>query len=224
MPTEKCAANVKFEKLADYADKRLLPAEREAFQQHLATGCPACRRELALLERAYSTMSQDRVMVEGVTAPLALLADLRQKFRYRYQQEAAPGLLERLRGALVFDSRMNFAAGTRAVAAFRNPYQLLYNLGNYDLDISVTPQLGTNKLSLTGQLLPREAQKDVRTVFQNAGVSLTGANGLTFSATLDEWGEWEIGSLVPGRYRLEIRLSESVADTALVIEELSFGV
>ena len=79
---------VSFENLADWLDGRLPPAERQAVDTHLATGCTACRAELAWLRRF--TLA---ARVDAVEPPARLVERAKALYRVRMSPQPRAGRL-----------------------------------------------------------------------------------------------------------------------------------
>lgn len=79
---------VSFENLADWLDGRLAPADRQAVDAHLATGCTACGAELAWLRRFVMA-----ARVEAVEPPASLVGRAKALYRVRMSPQPRAGRL-----------------------------------------------------------------------------------------------------------------------------------
>jgi hypothetical protein len=118
----------------------------------------------------------------------------------RHPVASAPGLVERLRALLTFDSgaALPLAFGMRSTGGTTR--QLLFSAGEHDVDLRVSPAgsgHGDHWL-LSGQVLGPEA---------SGAVALTDALGQAVAeARLDELGEFRLPAVAPGQYNVTLNL------------------
>jgi hypothetical protein len=118
----------------------------------------------------------------------------------RRQAASAPGLVERVRALLTFDSgaASPLAFGMRSTGGTTR--QLLFSAGGHDVDLRVSPAgsgHGDHWL-LSGQVLGPEA---------SGAVALTDALGQAVAeAQLDELGEFLLPAIAPGQYNVTLNL------------------
>jgi anti-sigma factor RsiW len=187
--------------LTDLAEGRLSGDVAARARAHLAA-CARCAAEVATLERLIGTMRAD----QGEDAPAAVIARAARLFR-PLVQPAPPTLRERLLAALKFDSGVQpLALGLRTVA--HAPRQLLFGVGDYDLDLQVT-SAGEQWL-LAGQLLGPAS---------GGSITISGPAGAA-TAALNDQGEFSLPPLASGTYALRLTLDT----TELDFPELRLGV
>ena len=128
-------------------------------------------------------------------------------------QPGAPSLVERVRAALVFDSRRtNLArAGIRAAAAVLDgPWQLLYRGGDVDIDLLVRPSQDGRTTSVRGQALPLTGSSVdagfVEAVLADEPRPSHGQATPMAHSELDPTGEFALANLERGRYDVFVRL------------------
>jgi hypothetical protein len=124
--------------------------------------------------------------------------------RLFHTRQLAPGLLQRVRAALIFDSRRRdlARAGVRASGVMEGSWQLLYRGGDVDIDLLVRPNQDGQTLSVRGQALSL------------AGAGITGgevealplAQGRQSRAQLEPTGEFALSNLERGRYDMFVRV------------------
>ncbi len=104
--------------------------------------------------------------------------------------------MDRIRASLVYDTRAQpLSSGMRAV--IQRARHLLYTADETEIMLHIGPDRKTGHLRLTGQVL------DAGMPVEGAAVELQRPTGCLNDST-DEEGEFQIGSLEPGTYRLTI--------------------
>jgi anti-sigma factor RsiW len=126
---------------------------------------------------------------------------------------AEPGLVERLRRivAVLVEPPPGFALGALRGAA--DATSRTYLADGTTITVSVEPGLRHDRATLMG-LVAREARPDV---LAGLGAELVGADGTVAGAQTDELGSFSFEDVVPGLYRLQLRLD----DVVVVVEDLS---
>ncbi len=193
--------HVSFEQLVDLVEGRLSPEERMLAQSHVS-GCRACSEQVGWLERTLALMRED----EGEDAPSYVVGRAKGLFRPRAAVER-PGIARRLVAALRFDSAQqpSLAFGVRSVLPA--PRQLLYNVGDYDLDVHVIEQGSGHVIS--GQLLGP---------INGGSVYLRGAMGAV-QTELNDLQEFVLPAVPPGSYTLQLESGE----VSVQVPELGVG-
>jgi hypothetical protein len=182
--------HIPFEKLADIAEHRQSPEENEAMHSHLSD-CQDCSRQLAKLEKLVNLMLTDT----AEDAPPAVVSRTLNMFRTRVAEEK-PSIIERVMAVLSFDSRqLSPAFGVRSGQSVAR--QLLFSVGEHDLDLRVAPDDGAWVVS--GQVLGE---------CEHGEVLLRGASA-SESATLNELCEFTLPRVPSGKYSLVIRFSHT---------------
>lgn len=135
----------------------------------------------------------------------------RQLFQARPSRVAAPNLVQRVRAALIFDSRQAglARAGVRASAMAEGPWQLLYRGDDVDIDLLVRVSQDGRTISVRGQAL------SVRGQHIDAGVvealpsdeprPLHGTIRVSARSDLEPTGEFALSDLERGRYDVLVR-------------------
>lgn len=194
------SSHIPFRRLVDLAEGRLSPGEREQVQHHMAS-CPRCTADVAWLEHTIGLMRSD----DCQDAPSPVVARAVRLFRTRSAQPA-PGILERVRAVLRFDSvQLTRAYGVRAEQPVAR--QLLFGAGEQDLDVRIAP--AGDGWAVSGQVL------GPCTVGQ---AMLEGTEGAA-QATLNGLCEFTLPPVPPGRYTLLLRLPE----VEVQVPELELG-
>jgi anti-sigma factor RsiW len=178
--------NITYEQLVDLAEGRLPATEAAALRQIVAAD-PAARAELRALEDLITLMRSDN----SVAAPEHVIA---RAVRLMRAPGSAPttNVLQRIVAILRGDSRqLPITAGLRSGQAVRS---LTYSAAAWDLDLQLTPQAG--RWQLQGQLLGPEL----------AGLIELDGNVGSFTAAINELGEFSLPAVEAGVYTLRIRL------------------
>jgi hypothetical protein len=183
-----------FKKLADLAEGRLPSNERPQVVEHISA-CHRCATELTRLEKLIALMRTDK----AEEAPQEIIARAVSLFRSRRARAVTPelSLPQRLLAVLSFDSLQTSAAyGIRSSQAAAR--QLLYVVGDYDIDLRVAPAGAAWVIS--GQVF---------------GPNCTGGrievegNERAEQLDLSEQCEFALPPLPTGNYQLRLRLSSA---------------
>ncbi|MBI3651862.1 MAG: hypothetical protein HY231_12650 [Acidobacteria bacterium] len=183
-----------FERLLDYLDGNLTADEAARLAWHLNTGCAKCAANQNWYQQTRALAASDD-MVE----PPAWVT----KRALRIFETQRPRLVERLGqalAALVFDSLSRPAlAGARSTETSNR--QLLYNAGDYSIDLQIAPSSKASA-DLVGQIL-REGETSFESV-ANLPLVLSSADKEPFLATTNRMGEFTISGIEQGIYDLQI--------------------
>jgi hypothetical protein len=124
----------------------------------------------------------------------------------------SPSLVERVRAALVFDSRRPGLAhaGVRSSGLLEGPWQLLFRGGDVDVDLLVRPNQDGRTLSVRGQALPLTGGSIgagvVEAMPADAPRRLRGAPPpASIRSEMEESGEFALWNLERGRYDVLLR-------------------
>jgi hypothetical protein len=180
--------HIPFPRLVDLVEGRLPSDAQEQVRVHVAA-CPRCAEQVAWLERVIGLMRTD----DAEEPPPPVIAGALDLFRSRGAPEA-PGLRQRLKAALRFDSaRAPLAPGLRSEAPGER--QLLFNAEGFDMDLRIRPAGGLWELA--GQVLGSES---------GGQVELQGPAG-TNQTDLNDMCEFRLPPVPPGSYTLTLRLA-----------------
>lgn len=183
-------SHIPFDRLVDWVEKRLPVETQNQVQAHLAI-CAQCQRDTAQIEHMLSTMRSDT----AIDPPPAVVNRAVRLFARRVAPTQT--LLQQISATLRFDSFiMTPAVGMRSGTPA--PRQLLFNAGDYDLDLRITPSDQPAHWLLSGQLLG--------TVTPAGTVVCSGAT--THKAPLSPLGEFALPPVVSGAYTLVIHLTD----------------
>jgi len=181
-----------FEQLVDFVDGRVEPTTRTTIGAHVAQ-CTTCKDTVSWLERAVTLMRAPSLE----DAPDYAIASASRLLRLRTSAEPIrTGPLRRIVAALQFDSaQRRMATGMRS-ASPSDTRQVMFNAGEYDLDLRVKP--GAAGYTVTGQLLgPGD----------DGWIELKGQQGAV-RTDLNELGEFELVPIPGGDYDLVLHCAE----------------
>ncbi|MBV9959372.1 MAG: hypothetical protein JO360_13180 [Acidobacteria bacterium] len=177
-----------FEKLADLAENRRTLQDDAADSRHLSE-CADCSGQLARLAQLVNLMRQDT----AVDAPRDVVSHALNLFSPR-ATEAKPSVMQRVMAVLSFDSRqLSPAFGVRSGQSVAR--QLLFSVGEHDLDLRVAPDDGAWVVS--GQVLGE----------CTSGLVNLHSQTVAESAPLNELCEFTLPRVPSGKYSLLISFS-----------------
>jgi hypothetical protein len=180
--------HVSFSQIADLVEGRLDAETHHRLQAHTET-CSRCSKEIDWMIRLVEHMRTDR----SEDAPPQAIAQAIEIFQSR-PTPLAPTIRQRIQAILRFDSKQTLQpSGVRARAQFER--QLLYNIGDADLDMQLAPE--GDLWRIAGQVLG----PDVR-----GSIELEG-NGKAIQASLNELGEFRLPPMPSGTYTLMLHLA-----------------
>jgi hypothetical protein len=180
--------HITFEKLADLAENRRTLAENSPDSSHLAE-CADCSAQFSRLSHLVNLMRLDT----APDAPRDVVADALNLFRPR-RSEAQPSVMQRVMAVLSFDSRqLSPAFGVRSGQSVAR--QLLFSVGEHDLDLRVAPDDGAWVVS--GQILGDCTSGEVN----------LRSESVAESAPLNELCEFTLPRVPSGKYSLLISFS-----------------
>jgi hypothetical protein len=167
---------------ADFARQRATPESVAKMQGHLDEGCAACALVLGMWRSVLEVAAREpgfQVPESGVRCAKALYNIARP--------EKAGGLPLRM-ARLVFSSFAEpLREGVRGAEA--STYHLLFEEGNWLLDLHVKPQAELNRISVAGQILDR-MQAD--RVYENSTVAILREREELARTTTNEFGEFQM--------------------------------
>jgi hypothetical protein len=187
-----------FEHLLDYLDGTLAAGEADRVASHLAEGCAKCAANQAWYKQTSAIAASD----DSIEPPAWVT-----KRALRIFETQRPRLAERLGqaiAALVFDSLSRPAvAGVRSTETTNR--QLLYNAGDYSIDLQIAPS-SKSLADMVGQIL-REGEASFESV-ANLHLELFGVGKKSIKATTNQMGEFTLSSIEQGFYDLKVETSE----------------
>lgn len=158
-------------------------------QRHLAEGCAACAQVLEMWRSVLEVASREtgfQVPESGVECAKALFGIARPE---------KPDSLPLRLAHLVFSSSAEpMRAGVRGAGA--STCHLLFEEGDYLLDLHVKPEAERNLVSVAGQILDR-AQSD--RMYENSVVAVRRQNQEIAHTATNEFGEFQL-EFPPGDY------------------------
>jgi hypothetical protein len=183
--------HIPFSKLADLAEGRVEAAERSESLAHISE-CSPCAAQKEKLESVINLMRTD----QAEDAPRELVAHTINLWRTRASVSKTPGLIQRIVAVLRFDSFQTapaYAVRSGQAAA----RQLLYNAGDYDVELRIAPS--GEAWDVSGQVFGREC----------AGGQIEMASAsLVAQADLNDQCEFALAGLSIGSYQLRLRLTD----------------
>ena len=133
-------------------------------------------------------------------------------FKSAQSPRRTPSLMERIRAALVFDSRRKrlAPAGVRSSTLVDGPWQLLYRGGDVDIDLMVRPNRDGRTLNVRGQALPIGGGSigagSVEAKPADVPRRLLGDVSASARSELKPSGEFALSNLERGRYDVFLHL------------------
>ncbi|MGH9942917.1 MAG: hypothetical protein ACRD9R_11240 [Pyrinomonadaceae bacterium] len=208
--------HVPFTVLADLAEG-LAPAARAAEARAHLEACAHCAAALGRLRRAVELMRSDR----SEDAPSHAIVSAVSLFRRRRATDVAAETIaaavagaRRLVAALTFDSHtMSPAFGIRAGQP-QTARQLLFNAGENDLDLRITPGAGETWV-VAGQVLGSSCVGG-----ESGGSVVLSGHEETAETALDQLCEFKLPSVSAGTYSLSLTLPGEIE---VVVPALELG-
>lgn len=185
----------------DFARNLLSQKEQAEMQSHLASGCAECGATVAFLRKVAETAAAEHAYQSATSA---LVARAQSAFT-----KTAPGQssLDRLSAALqilvarlTYDSSLDLQpAGARATRT--SGRQMLYEAGDFCLDLRLDRERDSMQVTLVGQIAN---QKDFN--FQTAGLPVVLLSGKTIitQTTSNEFGEFSLEYVPRQNMRLSV--------------------
>ncbi len=188
------------EEWADFANQLAPPERASAMRRHLEDGCKKCGKLLQTWEsirtsaRRLPNYDPPASAVQSVKAAFAMQKVLKRRSR---ASEVA---------RLIFDSfRQPSLEGVRAISVATR--KLLYRHGALQIDLSVEPLVGSDRLSIDGQILDSTTPgKPLR----NAVVAALGKREELARTQTNSFGEFHLECPARATHQLSVRISSSV--------------
>lgn len=151
-------------------------------RQHLAKGCRKCQKINELWRGVAKSAAQEHLYVP----PDYALRSVRGQFGLSRALPWCAGLIETAR--VVFDSfKRPIPAGVRSAGSA--PRQLIYQVGEYFLDVKMERDPGSKKLNLIGQI--RDSQDPAKKMADSPVILLRGQDRLG-QTTTNDFGEFRL--------------------------------
>jgi anti-sigma factor RsiW len=187
-----------FDRLADLAEGLLDEADRAAEERHVSA-CSRCADDVDWLTHTIGLMRSD----DSESAPEHVINRAVRLFdTVTSVAPRSPGVLERLVAVLRFDSAVGVPAFGLRVGSDDASRQMLFSAQPYELELRTRP-VG-HGWSVAGQLLGPAETVDY------GEVELIGTD-TTVQAPLTELLEFNLPTVPPGTYRLELRFDDQGA-------------
>jgi hypothetical protein len=196
------------EEWSDFARNRASAESAAKMQRHLDEGCDACARVLEMWRSVLEVARREtdfQVPESGVQYARALYGIARPE-----RPDSLPVRLARL----VFSSSEEpLREGVRGAAAATT--HLLFEEGNYMLDLHLKPEAERNLVSMAGQILDREHPDHV---YENSAVAILRQNDELARTATNEFGEFQLVFSPGGNLMLTVNLEgEGVLVSALPV-------
>jgi hypothetical protein len=184
--------HISFELLADLAESRVAPQDREPLMNHLRV-CSDCARTWQDLGQLVGLMRSD----DSADAPQPVIARALNIFQPKpRRQTATPSLVGRLLASLSFDS-LNVAPAFGVRSGQATTRQLIFSAGDVDIDLRIAAQ--DDRFVVSGQVLGTEC----------GGAELQLQNeSVRESALLNDLCEFTLAPVGKGTYSLRLRLDD----------------
>lgn len=184
------------EKWVDFARGVIDERERAAMQSHLENGCHECSEALSLWHRVHTVAQRE----QAYEPPESTVRALRGAFALHGPRKVRRGA--QLGASLLFDSlRTPLAEGVRSGAS--GVRQLLYSVGNYQVDLRLEPQRESDRLALFGQVLN---SSDPAAEIGMSLVRLVRGRKVVAESTTNRFGEFQLESDTFDRLQLRLQL------------------
>jgi hypothetical protein len=182
--------------LEEWADfVRGVSSHTDEMRAHLATGCAACRQSVDFLAYVQAVAAADR-QVEPPEGVVSAAADIYQ------ERQLGDAFYAPLRARLVYDSLHEpVAAGMRAED--RDTRQMLYQAGDYFLDLRVEREREKNTVVLVGQVA---SKTDDTSSAEGFPVLLTSRGEVIATAPCNQFGEFQMEYRPARHLRLHVPL------------------
>jgi hypothetical protein len=197
-----------FERLLDWVEGRLSPAEAQLVEQQVACAGAAVQTQVQWL-RAFVKLGDQIIFT---APPPSVRAHLIQQFHEYAQTRRQPRFFQRLVAALTFDNARQPAA--LGVRAGRNDFarQFVFSTHVADVALNVQPRLHEPKLDLIGQILPR----DEDLILDAFAIQLLRDEREVAITMADELGEFMLEGLDPSSYQVLLSTDDLEIDLSIV--------
>lgn len=167
---------------SDFVRGRLSSSLKDLMLQHLAGGCGKCQK----LNELWSGVAKSASREIQYAPPDHILRSVRGHFGLNRALSWPAGLAKTAR--LVFDSFKRLSpVGVRSAGSA--PRQLIYQVGEYFLDVKMERDPGSKKLNLIGQI--RDSQDPTKKMADSPVILLRGQDRLG-QTTTNDYGEFRL--------------------------------
>jgi hypothetical protein len=191
----------------DFARRVATNEQRVGMRDHLAQDCATCQKTADLWTRVVE-FAQRELSYEPPASAVRTAESYFFSFRMALNDTAGVRILRH-----VFDS---VASG--ALYAMRSsgtaPRQLMYNWDNAVIDLRIEQQLGSERMTLTGQVVNSQRPENP---FQEIPISLLTKDDEALHTTANQFGEFVFSFKRTGHHWLMLNLKE--ADLLLLLPE-----
>lgn len=183
-----------FAELVDWAEDRLPDDEAQKIANYLETGDEEARKDAAWI-RAFLAASESITLDRP---PTRVREVLRRRFESFAEAKRSPGLFQRIRAILTFDSGNRPAvAGIRSAATQGMQRQLIFTTDIAEVALNLQPGAQDKQIEIVGQVFAPDRvaleELSIQLLRNDAEVELTGA---------DELGEFTFKGVPAGEYEL----------------------
>jgi len=190
---------------ADYVRNLLSETKRNQMQQHLASGCHDCGAVEGFLRQVADIAASDRAYQQPSAA---LTGAARQVFEKAAANTEPTGLLAALQALLAhltFDSATElYPAGARGERPAAR--QLMYQAGDYCLDLRVDRERNTTRVFLVGQVAN---EKDPLLQMARLPVFVMAGKKIVSETASNEFGEFTLELLPQPDLRLCVQVTQA---------------
>jgi hypothetical protein len=179
---EMSVTHYSLEEWSDFARGRAPEASLAEMQRHLDEGCASCAQVMEMWRSVLEVASRET----GFQVPEADVKCAKALFRIA-RPDRADSLPLRLAHLVFSSSAEPLRAGVRGAGASTS--HLLFEEGNYVLDLHIKPEAERNLVSVAGQILDR-TQSD--RLYQNSVVAVRRENQELAQTATNQFGEFHL--------------------------------
>jgi hypothetical protein len=181
---------------ADFVRGLSASAARRRMERHLTSGCARCLRTVTLY-RSIASTARDERQWDPPPGVLDRAADI-----FAIVPRRVDPLQRRLLPRLIFDSlRQPLPAGVRASNSVTR--HVLYRAGDFFIDLRIDREHGAPRVSIVGQVAPREAKP-----LEAVSVLLIDRRTVVARPPVNAFGEFHFDYDVHAQVRLRILLGK----------------
>jgi hypothetical protein len=200
---------------ADFARNLLSGQAREEMEQHLASGCTSCGATLDFLRNVAAAAAVEN-LYESATP--ALVSSAHELFEGRGMRtiDRVVEALQVLAGHMTYDSASDLLPqGTRAHRA--STRQMMFEAGDYCLDLRIDRELDSSRVTLVGQLA---SQKDPRVQMARLQVLILSGDRILSQTASNEFGEFSLECVARQNVRLCVPMTAAGVRVEIPLKQL----